>query len=295
MLADYESQDATVNLQPSDRPVRASFQLNRKMGRYRISSSPSGAEIFANSVSLGKAPMAGDLPTGTYQITAVKPNFSAKPERIEIRENRTTQLDLTLRKTERHPTDRFYLYFGVAGFDLLKAPGKAPNSSVGSDDLTGGGVGVDVHSCFMSGRNFGVVTGLTWTTNFKSTEVDATYYDRYVLYIGPQLSFPLSRTVKMELLYAVGISGMDLNPAVGSVYESVPVRFRLSDDTPPIHSMAREDRFAIQFRFGTVMPFVLGAQYQRVNHGFPSINVSRAISLFSLNAGFAIAIPRKND
>lgn len=293
-LAGHDEESSTINVQPSERVIARQFTLTRQMGRYQIETRPSGAEVFADGVSLGMAPIRGELPTGFYSITAQKPRYAAEPEQIEIRKNRMTQLDLAMKKTERLPADRFYFFLGATAFALNRDTGQPLNSAVQSDDLSGGGFGIDSHMAFMSSRNIGLITGLNWTSNINGMSTDETFYDRYVLYAGPILSFPLAKTVKMEFSWTWGISAMDVHPGSSSLYSNAPVEIRLPDNMPQIQSLARENRLGINFRFGSVLPFYLGVGWHRVRHEFADLSIYRSLDVLALNAGFCIPAAWKN-
>ena len=291
-LNGYDEAAATIDLQPTENPVRQDFRLVRKQGKYRITTTPDGGVISIDGSVVGTSPVSGSLPTGLYKVTAEKPNFQSGTIDLEIRDRRTTDLGVRMKKITRLPYDSWYFYGGTHGFDLTDSPGPTVNPNDPSDDLSGAGTGLDGALVIMMGRNLGVRTSLHWATNFDENNPDVTYYDRYQLGIGPLISFPLSETIKMEFYRTWGFSGLDIMPAAGSVYQGLQAPYRIFTQSPQILSIGKSKSAGIAFRFGKYLPFYLGCEWNEAINNFSQLNVQRNFRSFSITLGFCLAIPK---
>lgn len=291
-LTNYDEAESTVDLQPTENPVRLDFNLVRKQGKYRITTSPAGGVVYIDGSIVGTSPVSGTMPTGNYRVTAEKPNFQSGPVDLEIRDRRTTELGVHMRKIQRLPRDAWYFYGGAHGFDLTDAPGPTVNPIDPSDDLSGLGTGLDGALVIMMGRNIGVRTALHWATNFDVDNPDLTYYDRYQMGVGPLVSFPLSQTVKMEFYRTWGFSGLDIMPASGSVYDGLAPPYRIFTRSPQLLSVGKAKSAGFAFRFGKYFPLYLGCEINEARNNFSQLGVQRDFRSFSITLGFCIAIPK---
>ena len=102
-LAGHHPVNDTIELWPSSTPLERKYSLEKQQGRFEITSTPEGAQVFRNGNYLGTTPFSGLLDVGNYWVKLVLKGYRDKEESFSVKNTGTEKLNIRLLTKKKNP------------------------------------------------------------------------------------------------------------------------------------------------------------------------------------------------
>lgn len=152
---DFNPFDTLMSVQSGQR-VLLDLKLTKQQGRFSISSTPAGAQVFLNGHYKGITPLQGSVDVGHYEVEVRLEGYTITKQSIQLEHNLVAQKSFSLTanptfdtsvnnsKIFVSPTKMNVLYRGVKNPISISVPGVAPQNLIAI--MEGGSLSPDISS-----------------------------------------------------------------------------------------------------------------------------------------------------